>query len=62
MVRQAAQGDPYIAAFPTGLNLNEEGQVINARINEVSAPSKIVLEPLVAPTPQTISMSAHECV
>ena len=60
MVRQTAQGDPCIAAFPAGMNLNGESQAMNARNNEFSTPSKIFRAPLIAPCIESASISADE--
>ncbi len=60
MVRQTAQGDPCIAAFPTGMNLNGESPAMNARNTEFSTPSKIFRAPVVAPSFESASISADE--
>ena len=60
MVRQTAQGDPWIAAFPAGMNLNGESPAMNARNNECSTPSKIFRAPVVAPSLESASISADE--
>ena len=60
MVRQTVQGDPCIVAVPTGMNLNEESQAMNARKNEFSTPINVFPAPVVTPSLESASISPHE--